>query len=159
MKSSSRRSFWLLFNPWKCSDTRPENISRIRVISACSARSNSRSSLFIFTTDCGSMNKVDPLWDWSWTNPGNMFAYSRFTGMTYRPFRMVTIASCRNFCAEEVLTVLFSRFRMLSFLLRISFRIRFSSGEALSAISSSDKTQRSMSFSSSSTRSSRLPIS
>ena len=41
----------------------------------------------------GSMKKVDPEEDTSWTRPGIAFLCSDFTGTTYRSERMVMMAS------------------------------------------------------------------
>ena len=47
------------------------------------------------TTAMGSMKKVPPEPDTSWTRPGISFLHSDFTGTTYRPERMVMMDSWR----------------------------------------------------------------
>ena len=93
--SKSISSFWLFIISWKCSATLDESSARILSISAFSASSSSRSLLLSSTITCGSINSVAPLPDWSWTIPGTLLLFSAFTGTTYLPSLMVTMASCR----------------------------------------------------------------
>ena len=67
----------------------------MRSISFFSLAASSRSSLLAFTTPMGSMKKVEPLEDTSWTRPGMAFLCSAFTGTTYRSERMVMMDSWR----------------------------------------------------------------
>ena len=99
--SSSIKIFWLLIKSWKCSATAEVNSAKILSISAFSASSSSRSSLFRLTITCGSMKIVAPLDDWSCMIPGIFALCSAFTGTTYLPSRIVTIASCKNVLLSE----------------------------------------------------------
>ena len=59
-----------------------DNSARMRSISFFSLAASSRSSLLAFTTPMGSMKKVEPEEDTSWTRPGMAFLCSDFTGTT-----------------------------------------------------------------------------
>ena len=59
-----------------------DSSARMRSISFCSLAWSSRSSLLAFTTPMGSMKKVPPEPDTSWTRPGMSFLCSLFTGTT-----------------------------------------------------------------------------
>ena len=72
-----------------------DSSARMRSTSFFSAARSSRSSLLAFTTPMGSMKKVPPEADTSWTRPGMSFLCSAFTGTTKRPARMVTMFSWR----------------------------------------------------------------
>ena len=69
--------------------------ARMISISFCSWSSSSRMSLFSFTTAIGSINRVEPVEDWSWIMPGTCPLYSALTGIQYRPFLMVITESWR----------------------------------------------------------------
>ena len=56
-------------------------LERITSISFCSSISSSRISLFNFTMAIGSINKVEPVEDWSCTIPGTCPLYSALTGI------------------------------------------------------------------------------
>ena len=49
-------------------------------ISFCSRISSSRSSLFNLMMAMGSIKRVEPVADWSWTMPWKLLLYSAFTG-------------------------------------------------------------------------------
>ena len=110
----------------------------MRSISFFSLAASSRSSLLAFTTPMGSMKKVEPLEDTSWTRPGMAFLCSAFTGTTYRSERMVMMDSWRYLdWLEEI-----SRWRMsrtLASVERMCRRMEASSLLAESAISSSPR--------------------
>ena len=69
-----------------------DNSARIRLTSSRSALCCRFRRLFNSTIAFGSTNTVCPEALWSWTTPPNLFRYSWRTGITYRSFRIVTIA-------------------------------------------------------------------
>ena len=84
----------------------------------------------------GSMKKVEPEEDTSWTRPGTEFLNSDFTGTTYRSDRMVMMASCRYLdWSEEMIFCKMSR--TLASVARMCRRMVASSLLAESASSSS----------------------
>ena len=120
------------------SPTCPESSSVIRSISACSRDFSTRISLFASTTLIGSMKNVCPVAEVSCTRPATSFLYSLRTGTTYRPSRMVTMASWRNFCVLRLLMSLSSCSRIFMPWRTIRFLMEESSALAASDISSSE---------------------
>ncbi len=116
-----------------------ESSPRIRSISACSWESNTRTSLFASTTAIGSTNTVAPEEEVSCTNPGTSPRHSALTGTTKRPSRIVMIGSCRYFCVTGERTIFSSCSLAREEAERIFLRIVANCGEALSAISSSER--------------------
>ena len=124
-----------------------EKAARIRSISFFSFTAHCFSSFPASTTDMGSMNSVEPVPDWSCTMPGTFARHSAFTGTTYRPLRMVMIASIRYLTVDGLRTMEFSLSRMRSFSTRMWRRMSFSSELAWSLISSSERIASKMSSS------------
>ena len=113
-----------------------DSSARMRSISFFSRAASSRSSLLAFTTPMGSMKKVEPEEDTSWTRPGMEFLNSDFTGTTYRSERMVMMDSWRYLdWLEEMIFCKISR--TLASVERMCRRMEASSLLAESASSSS----------------------
>ena len=113
-----------------------DSSAKMRSISFFSLASSSRSSLLALTTPIGSMKKVEPEEDTSWTRPGMAFLCSDFTGTTYRSERMVMMDSCKYLDWLEEMS--FCRMsRTLDSVARMCRRMEASSGLAESASSSS----------------------
>ena len=108
----------------------------MRSISFSSLAWSSRSSLLAFTTPMGSMKKVEPEPDRSWTRPGISFLNSDFTGTTYRPERWVMMFSWRYLDWEEE-RMRCKMSRTLLSVARMCRRMEASSGLAESASSPS----------------------
>lgn len=103
MKSISPIKFKSLFNSEVISKNRLDKLSRIFWISIDSLIFNSFISLFKSNTEIGSINRVEPELEISWTKPLNSDLYSAFTGITNLSFLTVTIGSCINFwCNKEL---------------------------------------------------------
>ena len=124
------------------------NATRIRSISAFSWLRSCMILAFASTTAVGSTNTVAPGLETSWITPPTSPRYSAFTGTTKRPLRSDTTASCKN-----LLVVLF--LMMASSLSRIEFSVawilRRTSNRvllAVSAISSGERMDSLMAFSS-----------
>ena len=113
-----------------------DSSARMRSISFFSWAASSRSSLLAFTTPMGSMKKVEPEEDTSWTRPGTSFLCSLFTGTTKRSLRWVMMASWRYLAWLEEMSLL-RMSRTLLAVARMWRRMSASSGLAESAISSS----------------------
>ena len=110
----------------------------MRSISFSSSAWSSRSSLLAFTTPMGSMKKVPPEEDTSWTRPGTSFLHSERTGTTYRSERMVMMGSWRYLAWEEEMSF-WRMSRTLAEVARMCRRMEASSGLAESAISFSPR--------------------
>ena len=111
----------------------------MRSISAFSLLRRTRISLFASTTPIGSIKSVAPEDEVSCTSPLIFARHSALTGTTYRPSRMVTMASCKYFWYDALCIILSSTSRALAEALCIFRRIEASSFDAWSDISSSDK--------------------
>ena len=82
-------------SPSTHSDARKESAVKIASISFCSSACKARRSLFISTTENGSINNVAPLAERSWMSPGTCTRYSDLTGSTNLPARTVITLSCK----------------------------------------------------------------
>ena len=127
------------------------NSCKIRSISSCSSFCSILISLLASTTAIGSIKTVAPLEEVSCTRPLTSFLHSILTGTTKRPSRMVMIGSCSAlaYCGERMIPSSCSR--TFSWARRMRRRRSFSAGEAVSAISSSERMASKISFSSPST--------
>ena len=77
----------------RCWAQSADSSARMRSISSFSLADSSLSSLLAFTAPMGSMNKVAPEAEISWTKPGTAPLCSAFTGTTYLSWRMVIMGS------------------------------------------------------------------
>ena len=136
IKSNLDKYFWLRIKSRALRPVSAESSFKILRISSLSCASSSLIVLLMSTTTCGSIKRVAPDAEVSWTIPGKLDRYSWRTGMTGLPSRMVMTESWSIFWLlwEVIIAVTLSRasWRCRTRFLRMFLR----AGLAESAISS-----------------------